>query len=428
MKIKKKLSGLIILLIIAGLTLELSPFILAPAVLGHSFSRKEYRKDLKDNWIAIHAEKGPGSKADNYKQGIHSIHPYLGFVHNPGGAYNDLGFLGPDPLDSAKDNTLNICLCGGSVAKLLFQLKGDYFAEKLRESDVFSGQEIRLFSVALGGFKQPQQMLSVNYLLSLGAHFDLIVNLDGFNEVVLPYTDNMSFDINPSYPRNWDVLSRKSLDTEEQILLGEQAMARHEKDQLTVLFVESPLKYSNLAMLFWKVLDNNKINKINSTERELDKLISEQSLDYQSTGPACAFADTNDYFRHEVKLWAEASALLYELSRSGKFNYFHFLQPNQYVPASKRLTKKELEIAYIEGASDYKTAVKIGYPMLQKKGMELIREGIAFKDLSMMFREVSETVYNDKCCHFNEHGYEMIADEMVSFIENYYTVNNLQKN
>ncbi len=428
MSIKKKLSGLIILLVITGLTLEFSPYVLAPAVLGHSFSRKEFCKNLEDRWLAMQAEKGPEGKSRNYKQGIHSIHPYLGFVHNPGGAYNDFGFLGSDPLDSKDDDTLDVCLCGGSVAKLLFQLRGDYFTEKLRESPVFGNQKIRLFSVALGGFKQPQQMLSINYLFSLGVHFDLIVNLDGFNEVVLPYTDNMPFGINPSYPRHWDVLSRKSLDTEEQILLAEQAMARQKKDQLTVFFKESSLKYSNLALLVWKVLDNNKTNEIIAAEHALDKKMSERSLTYQSHGPAFAFADTTDYFMHEVNLWAEGSSLLHELSRSGKFDYFHFLQPNQYVPDSKELTKEELDMAYIEGPSDYKTAVRIGYPMLQKKGRELIKEGIAFADLSMMFRNVSQSVYNDKCCHFNEEGYELIVDEMVSFIENYYTANNLLKN
>ena len=35
------------------------------------------------------------------------------------------------------------------------------------------------------GYKQPQQLLVPTYFLSIGQVFDLVVNIDGFNEVAL---------------------------------------------------------------------------------------------------------------------------------------------------------------------------------------------------------------------------------------------------
>jgi hypothetical protein len=42
----------------------------------------------------------------------------------------------------------------------------------------------------------------------------------------------------------------------------------------------------------------------------------------------------------------------------------------------------------------------------------LKKEGVNFTDLSLLFKNEKRTVYNDKCCHFNQLGYEMIADQI----------------
>jgi len=35
------------------------------------------------------------------------------------------------------------------------------------------------------GYKQPQQLLVLSYFLSIGQPFDMVMNIDGFNEVAL---------------------------------------------------------------------------------------------------------------------------------------------------------------------------------------------------------------------------------------------------
>ena len=149
-------------------------------------------------------------------------------------------------------------------------------------------------------------------------------------------------------------------------------------------------------------------------EGELRKAAKDLDKEYQSVGPDISYGDTTQYFEHCADLWRNASAQMGALEQAGSFNYFHFLQPNQYVDGSKVLTGEELTIAYEDGPLDYKTAVVKGYPFLVRKGKELMGMNINFTDLSMLFKEEQRSVYQDKCCHFNQLGNEIIADRITT--------------
>lgn len=73
-------------------------------------------------------------------------------------------------------------LFGGSFSKLC------YFSLKsvLDRHSATLGKNFIVINFATDGYKQPQQLMILNYLLALGAEFDVVINLDGFNEVSLP--------------------------------------------------------------------------------------------------------------------------------------------------------------------------------------------------------------------------------------------------
>jgi len=416
----KKTLFTVIYIVVIVILFEVLPFLLSPIFLKTSFSRTNLKDELRREWQASNAVEPQDPQDQPRTKAYRLIHPYLGFVHEPDNSYNSFGFPGPEPLSTDRKDTIAVCLTGGSVAKLLYQISGDYLARKLEETGAFGNRKIKLFSVALGGFKQPQQLLALNYLSTLGAHFDIVINLDGFNEIVLPYSDNLQLNIHASYPRHWDLLSRNSLNVEEQLLLASQAEARLEKERVTKIFVASGLRHSNLGLFFWKVIDTKKESEIIEADRKLKKALELETAQYQTTGPPQHFNDTTEYFDQLAEYWKNASLLMGKLAGSADFEYFHFLQPNQYVPGSKTLTKEEMEIAYVEGPFLYKSAVEQGYSFLINKGKELTKGNINFADLTMMFRNTPETVYNDECCHFNEHGYEMISDTVAAFISGYF--------
>jgi hypothetical protein len=95
--------------------------------------------------------------------------------------------------------------------------------------------------------------------------------------------------------------------------------------------------------------------------------------------------------------------------------YLHFLQPNQYVEGSKPLSDAERASAY-DPASDWCRGVRGGYPLLQAEGQGLRAEGIAFEDLTEIFKTQEATLYRDTCCHLDLEGNRQLAREVAGRI------------
>ena len=66
---------------------------------------------------------------------------------------------------------------------------------------------------------------------------------------------------------------------------------------------------------------------------------------------------------------------------------------------------------------------ELGYPLLIQKGKALAASGVAFRDLTQIYRDVAEPVYRDECCHVNLRGNRILAramaesDEFSGYVE-----------
>ena len=252
--------------------------------------------------------------------------------------------------------------------------------------------------------------------MALGAEYDIVINFDGFNEIVLPYSDNLPFHVFPSYPRYWNIYARKKLDTKVILLMGKQAVVKEKQNNCKIHLAQSIARYSNFRLFLWKITDNKKSNEIAELEAKIRKTIENSPTDYQATGIYTSINDTTSFFNDQAVFWRKSSEQIAHLSKSAGFNYYHFLQPNQYVEGSKELTPEELEIAFESGPFVYKDAAQKGYPLLIKEGKKMIGNNVNFVDLTMLFKNENRTVYNDKCCHFNQLGYDLIADKITNTI------------
>ncbi len=66
----------------------------------------------------------------------------------------------------------------------------------LRQHEFFKTRTLIPLCMAHEGYKQPQQLLVLSYFLSIGQPFDLVINIDGFNEVALsPLNNQQNLDI-----------------------------------------------------------------------------------------------------------------------------------------------------------------------------------------------------------------------------------------
>ena len=110
-----------------------------------------------------------------------------------------------------------------------------------------------------------------------------------------------------------------------------------------------------------------------------------------------------------------SSLQIHQLCAASGIQYFHFLQPNQYVPGSKTLSDEERLLVY--GAEHPgRKHVEAGYPLLVHEGQALIDRGVCFSDLTLVFADHPEPTYADRCCHLNPHGNEVLARKMADVI------------
>ena len=104
-----------------------------------------------------------------------------------------------------------------------------------------------------------------------------------------------------------------------------------------------------------------------------------------------------------------------DVAERNGMEYYHFLQPNQYLPGSKPLSNQEMAKAYLPDTPRARNVRNV-YPLLIRQGRYLSNHGVRFFDLTQIFRDNHETLYRDDCCHFNRRGYELLAEAMLGRI------------
>src|SRR4029453_9473525 len=168
------------------------------AVRRHRFPTEAYRQAMLEQIDAGKHQRTPrGEYEGGRTQDV--IHPYLGFVPDPSLAKPRATIGDPPQVLAPSDTELIVGVFGGSFAAGLCNFaKGE-----LRRVLAQPGKAVRLLCVAAGGYKQPQQFLSLAYLLAQGAHFDLVINVDGFNEIALSPAENRPRGGAPLYPSRW---------------------------------------------------------------------------------------------------------------------------------------------------------------------------------------------------------------------------------
>ena len=127
--------------------------------------------------------------------------------------------------------------------------------DHLHKSQYFKDKKISVVRVALGGYKQPQQLIALNYLLTLGAHFDIVVNIDGFNDIVIPVTSNLSKGVFPFFPSHWYHRVKNVPDNNILNIMGRINYLRDKRCSWSRFSDRSPLCYSVVMNLIWRFYD-----------------------------------------------------------------------------------------------------------------------------------------------------------------------------
>ncbi len=146
------------------------------------------------------------------------IHPYQGVVTRPtsesdraaappGQLVGTFGFRGIDsPNLKRSDDQLIVAVVGGSVARQFVDNATESLQNELATHPKYRDRTITILPLAVDGYKQPQQLTMLAYLMTLGAEFDIVINLDGLNEVALPAMDNVPMGVFSAFPRQWGTI------------------------------------------------------------------------------------------------------------------------------------------------------------------------------------------------------------------------------
>ncbi|MBN1878782.1 hypothetical protein JW823_01610 [bacterium] len=191
------------------------------------------------------------------------IHPYLGFVQNKIGGrmrVDAFGFpLNSDiPIHKRTETGYIIGVFGGSFAQGVATHR-----TSLVEAVAQTNRTPVIVNTAMGGYKQPQQLLALTYLLSLGAEFDAVINIDGFNEVALPMSENLPKSVFPFFPRNWYFRTTQRLDQTTHLMLGELQYLKRERRAWANLAEENFSLKSICWFALWRFRERQLSSRIN---------------------------------------------------------------------------------------------------------------------------------------------------------------------
>lgn len=401
---KRFIQNCLLLCLVAGL-LELASAVLLQTVIGSEQLQA----------ASSGAESGTKDAVRELLAGSLTIpHPYLGFVYDPreglkhaGVPISSYGLIDDKPpIQKRSPNKVLIGVFGGSVAWWLQSLGERAIREELDKSPAYRGKEVVFVRLALGAYKQPQQLQALTYLLALGGELDIAVNIDGYNDVGLFEPNERRF---PFFPEYWDKMLGAFSSRAELSLIGRIEALKEERESLLQFLATSPAGRSRTVKLVCAFWDRRLRSKLEHYRAELQTAGDrERQLSPAILGPELRFSNTAQYYEKVATVWEQSSRLMEQISTAHHIRYFHFLQPNQYFPGSKTLDEKERTVA-IDPGSPRVQRVASGYPHLREHGRRLTASGVRFTDASQVFAETTEATYVDDCCHLTERGNEIFG-------------------
>ncbi len=411
---------LLVLLYLAflGVCAEAGAFVVIAWRVGRILPGEDLERRMYE--VAQDPSETPDQTAEGDR---HSrIHPYLGFMYRQAAGeavengvlvYQPEFYQDTSPVFSRSPDKIVIAILGGSVANHFARFGGTQALRELVEGiPLFSGKAVEFAVLAYGGVKQPQQLIGLAYLLALGGSVDVVINLDGFNEVALHELENQRQGVSTVYPRAWFFRVQRA---EVLPLLGRLRYEREARKALARSARDSPFHPSWIYRLVWLLRDDHMERTADRTKRELMSFIPDQRRDLVLSGPPSPGTNAEERLDELIALWKNGSIQLDRLCSANGIRYFHFLQPNQYVPGSKRLSEQEKLTAHHPQAAYAQWAPR-GYVKLIETGRGLVEQGVLFHDLTSVFADVEETIYVETCCHVNEAGNVLMAAAIADFI------------
>lgn len=365
---------------------------------------------------------------------VERLHPFFGFVQKPGPdfrpgfSYNSFGFISPFeyPFIKANENQMIIGVFGGSVASnySIFEIQNRILESTFKQHPAFAEKELIFLSFATGGYKQPQQLLILNYMLAAGQELDFVINIDGFNEMALSSL-NSDHGLGVMMPSVSHVSPLTSLANNSLSATSLEALFRIQKSKSEFKDLRYRLQNTSLASIHTllslrmeKVLRQYRVSVqiFQQAQQHPDK--SEQRSAYHYY-PLQRFSSPSDLWIHISDTWMNTSLLMSQILAARNIPYLQVLQPNQYHITQRTFGADERKVAFQED-SPYREAIEKGYPFLLERIPRLRAAGVEILDAVKIFDQSPDSMYIDSCCHYTDEGHlilsTVLADRILSIL------------
>ena len=203
--------------------------------------------------------------------------------------------------------------------------------------------------------------------------------------------------------------------------IGRKIVLEEKRLSWARLFHDTVLRYSAAMNLLWRINDNILKRQVVEAKLELATSVA-PTIDQTVKGPPAHPAAELELINRMAKFWANCSIQMNQLCDRNGIDYYHILQPNQYAPDSKPFSSEEQ--SNYRNNPIYKSPAQLGYPRLIERGGYLHEHNVKFFDLSSLFKDTSETVYRDDCCHYNDLGQRLFGERIADIIGSMYTPGN----
>ncbi len=335
------------------------------------------------------------------KGGWREIHPYFGFTLNTHRTdVNRAGFRSEFeyPYKRKKDE-FTIGIFGGSVADALTNTRTA--VENLKrslQSEIreLHGKKIVILNMAYGAQKQPQAYLIESFYAGM---FDMTVNLDGWNDSTY-HANYRKFPVYyPEYSKFYF-----SSDVSGLLMLRLAIFLRQSlQAEVSLLKIHSNLYSARCVILLAGSLAHimDGISQWIYIRWEPNQLVELQN-------------SFDEFSQEAVEVWQQSIYKQRIISAAWNARSYFFIQPNQYVPDTKEFSKEELEVAFDKNEDVPHIAGQ--FKKLEQARQSLVRDKVKIFSLIDVFKKTKETIYIDSCCHVNDRGNEILAEEIAKKI------------
>lgn len=385
-------------------------------------------QDSKPTYSALQEIDNMGVELDDSL--LLRLHPYFGYTDfkpdEPTINNYQFGSSRDYPAIKENDRQYIIGIFGGSAALAIANTEAQYqiITNTLQQLPQFSDKEIIILNFSQGGYKQPQQLLVFNYFLSLGQSFDMVINIDGFNEVALSslnYPENVHLSLpNGSLMKALVNLgnhqfSAKDLEMLIKIREYNATLGKIQNRQnacgLALCYISQLLHYQILRLDYQNFLKQQQ----NQTSETLVLAPTSTPFSLFYLNPPDPDTTAENLYSKIAQTWVKSSLLMHQTLHSQNALYFHFLQPNQYYPTQRQFTPQEQKQA-INPEQVYAQGVRQGYPELIRAIAQLQQNQVNIFNGTTVFDSESQPVYSDDCCHYNLLGNQIFSQYIANRI------------